>query len=228
MGLFGKKADAVEAEATHAPRAAAGSWKGASALEPLLVPVGELRLDEANVRKHPERNVEAIKASLDRFGQRKPVVARDGVVVAGNGTLEAALKLGWTHLAAVDAGDLTAEEARAFSIADNKTGDLAEWDYQSLAEQFREMPEELLAATGFGQFEIEPLLQAEWKPPAVEAGAPPPGQSAGTVVVHVSMTKEQHRVCEQAVDKLRAREEDSSMTFGRALELICADYLAGA
>jgi hypothetical protein len=60
-------------------------------LEVERVEVSTLLNDPANVRKHNERNLESIKASLARFGQQKPiVVGRDGVVIAGNGTLAAA------------------------------------------------------------------------------------------------------------------------------------------
>src|SRR6185312_12924966 len=72
-------------------------------LQPLAVPVGELLFDPANARTHDEGSVSAIAASLRVYGQCKPVVVRrdSGVVIAGNGTLQAALSLGWTHLAAV-------------------------------------------------------------------------------------------------------------------------------
>jgi len=64
----------------------------AEQLQPLAVRVSDLTLDPANARRHPTRNLEAIKASLRFYGQRKPlVVRREGLVVeAGNGTLEAA------------------------------------------------------------------------------------------------------------------------------------------
>ena len=72
-------------------------------IRPLARPIGDLNPDPANARKHPDRNLEAIKSSLARFGQKKPLVARpvNGslIVVAGNGTLAAAKMLGWTHLA---------------------------------------------------------------------------------------------------------------------------------
>jgi len=52
--------------------------------------------DPANVRKHNERNLTAIAASLRRFGQQKPIIIDgDNIVRAGNGTLAAAKKLGW-------------------------------------------------------------------------------------------------------------------------------------
>lgn len=62
----------------------------------------DLHLDPANVRKHPERNIAGIKASLARFGQVKPIVIdENNVVRAGNGTLEAARGLGWATIQCV-------------------------------------------------------------------------------------------------------------------------------
>src|SRR6516164_3727873 len=105
----------------------------AEQLRPLAVPCAALVLDPANARRHPEPNLEAIKGSLRVYGQRKPVVVnrRTGTIEAGNGTLQAALALGWSHLAAVYVDDdpLT---AAGFSIADNRTAELAEWDREAL------------------------------------------------------------------------------------------------
>jgi site-specific DNA-methyltransferase (adenine-specific) len=103
-------------------------------LESLLVPISELNLDPDNVRLHPEKNLEAIKSSLSELGQHVPlVVQRDGMRVrVGNGRLEAAIALGWTHIAAVvvDEDDVS---ATARAIADNRAGELAEWDTPALA-----------------------------------------------------------------------------------------------
>ena len=72
------------------------------ALRPLAVAVDGLHPDPANARTHDQRNLDAIKASLAKFGQRKPIVVqRQGMIVrAGNGTLAAAKALGWTEIAA--------------------------------------------------------------------------------------------------------------------------------
>jgi len=56
---------------------------------------------------------------------------RTGNVEAGNGTLQAALELGWTHIAAVYVDD-DPTTAAAFGIADNRSGELAEWDTEAL------------------------------------------------------------------------------------------------
>ena len=90
------------------------------------VPLSELVMDPSNVRKHSGRNIEAIKGSLAKFGQQKPiVVGSNGVVVAGNGTLAAARELGWADIA-VQRTELQGADATAYAIADNRTADLAD------------------------------------------------------------------------------------------------------
>ena len=127
------------------------------------VPVDTLQFDPANVRKHPEQNLAAIKASLSRFGQQKPIVVGTGnVVVAGNGTLAAAKALGWRTVKAVRT-TLTGAEATAFAIADNRTAELAEWDEASLHQQLAAIAiddEDLLAATCFDEKELAKLAAA--------------------------------------------------------------------
>lgn len=102
-----------------------------------IVPIQSLTEDPNNARIHPERNMKAIEASLKEFGQRFPLLVRDGVVVAGNGRLAAMRCLGWTEVWIESADDMTEEEARAFALADNRTGELAEWDVNQLTAQLR-------------------------------------------------------------------------------------------
>lgn len=102
-------------------------------LKGLAVPMTLLKLDADNARKHSEANIEAIRRSLEMFGQQKPIVILEtGVIIAGNGTYLAAKKLGWTELAVNKFKDET--KAKAYAIADNKTADLAEWDMDQLAD----------------------------------------------------------------------------------------------
>lgn len=128
-----------------------------------LVAIDSLKPDPNNVRLHPDRNMDAIKASLKKFGLQKPlVVDRDGTIVAGNGTLEAAKQLGWKEIQIVRS-DLIGAEAMAFAIADNQSSALAEWDWAGLSTQLAEMAQqddmsELMASTGFSQSEIDNLI----------------------------------------------------------------------
>jgi DNA modification methylase len=104
--------------------------------------------------------LQAIAHSLEKFGQRKPIcVTPDSIVVAGNGTLEAAKSLGWTEIviARTPVG-WTWEQIRAFALADNRTAELAEWDDKVLADQLLE-----LDANGW---ELEELGFENLEPPA--------------------------------------------------------------
>jgi hypothetical protein len=100
-----------------------------------IVDIDSLTPDPLNARLHPERNIEAIKESLARFGQATPLtVKKKGrVVMKGNGTLEAAIQLGWTKIAAhfVDFSDL---DALSYGVADNRTAEHARWDFKVLSE----------------------------------------------------------------------------------------------
>ena len=122
--------------------------------------VHELASDPANVRTHDDRNIEAIANSLKRFGQQKPIVVdSSGVVRAGNGTLEAAKRLGWETIQTVTT-DLEGSEATAYAIADNRTAELADWS-EDLAQQLASIAaddEELARMTGFSDEEISEMV----------------------------------------------------------------------
>jgi ParB family chromosome partitioning protein len=142
-----------------AKRTGTPSGSGAARIE--YVKVADLLHDPANVRRHGEKNLAAIKASLARFGQQKPIVVdADGIVRAGNGTLTAAKALGWDEIAVVRT-TLKGAEATAYAIADNRTAELAEWDDDALAQQLASIQiedEELLAATGYDAGELDRLV----------------------------------------------------------------------
>lgn len=194
-------------------------WRGEEQLRGLLVPVDSLKADPDNARLHPTRNMQAITDSLARFGQQKPiVVAADGVVIAGNGTMEAAVQLGWTEIAAVRT-KLTAAEARAFAIADNKTGDLAEWDFQALSSIFLEMDEDLRKFTGFADFEIEPLIAADWTPPQI-SDEPEEKSEAQSV----RFSAEEWEAVAPAVERIRERDGLADATTAAAVALICGEW----
>jgi ParB-like chromosome segregation protein Spo0J len=125
------------------------------------VTIADLSQDPANARKHDDKNIDSIIASLRRFGQQKPIVIdASNVVRAGNGTLEAAKRLGWDSIECVKT-DLKGSDAIAYAIADNRTAELAEWDSDILAAQLSGLltdDEALANAAGFSAEEIEAML----------------------------------------------------------------------
>jgi DNA modification methylase len=125
--------------------------------------ISDLTLDPQNARLHSQKNLDAIKASLTKFGQRKPiVVTNNGVVLAGNGTLEAAKALGWDHIDVATApADWDEATARAYALADNRTAELAEWDENVLAKQLLELLDEDYDIEALGFEMPEPEIQPE-------------------------------------------------------------------
>jgi ParB-like chromosome segregation protein Spo0J len=123
------------------------------------VPIASLVEDPANARRHPQKNLEAIKGSLARFGQQKPLVVGPGnVVIAGNGTLRAARTLGWETIAIVRTS-LDGVEKAAYAIADNRSGETAEWDDAALIETLQALQDaDALEGAGFSEDELERLL----------------------------------------------------------------------
>ena len=128
------------------------------------VAIESLTLDPQNARKHSNRNLDAIKASLRKFGQRKPIVVHNGVVIAGNGTLEAAKSIGWKEIAISRCpDDWDSDTAKAYALADNRSSELGEWGEDILAAQLAELDEKGWDTTelGFTSKEFEDALEHE-------------------------------------------------------------------
>lgn len=137
----GKRRPAVAGDQVQAPAPAAEPdlSRITPSLRPLAQPIAGLAFDPNNARTHGEENLDAIRVSLEAYGQRKPIVVnrRTGHVEAGNGTLAAALALDWQYLAVVEVDDDPATAA-GFAIADNRSAELAGWDQKALDKLMRE------------------------------------------------------------------------------------------
>ena len=127
-------------------------------LETVLI--DDLELDPQNARKHDDNNLKAIAGSLKAFGQRKPIVLHRRTVVAGNGTLIAARSLGWTEIQVVRVpDDWTADQVKAYALADNRSAELAEWDEKVLGSQLLELTESGFDISSIGfELPVEDLL----------------------------------------------------------------------
>ena len=103
-------------------------------------PIAELKPDPANPRRHSKKQIGQIKNSIETFGFIVPVlVDRDGNIIAGHGRVLASRELGSTEVPTLRLDHLTAEQARAFMIADNRLTEIATWDDQLLAQQLKEL-----------------------------------------------------------------------------------------
>jgi len=126
------------------------------------VPVEKLTFDPANARKHSDENLSAIASSLKEFGQRKPIVVTEGnVIVAGNGTVEAALLVGLTDVDVVRVPkSWSADQVKAFALADNRSAELAEWNPEVLSAQLLELEQAGFDVEALG-FDVKPVKTLE-------------------------------------------------------------------
>ena len=103
--------------------------------------------------------VDAVAASLREFGFRQPIVVdTEGVIIAGHVRYKAAVKMGLPKVPVHVATDLTPEQIRAYRIADNKTNELAEWDFEKLSAELNGLPDFDMTQFGFDDKELTQLL----------------------------------------------------------------------
>ena len=115
-----------------------------------------------NPRNHSERNVDDILQSMKRFGWTNPIIARrdDNMVIAGHGRIEAA-RLNGTEQVPVIFTDFTENDAKLYSLTDNRTSETSDWDLvalNDLVKELDEMPDIDLDDSGFTSEELDDLL----------------------------------------------------------------------
>ena len=186
----------------------------------LAIPIAGLNYDPANARRHNAKNLDAIKASLAKFGQRKPIVVqREGMIVrAGNGTLAAAKALGWDKVAAVVLDDDNAT-ASQFAIADNRTAELAEWDNETLASLLDGWDADTRNALGFEQDDIDQLMKELTPDEVVEDEVPEPPADPITKLGDLWLLGEHRLLCG---DSTKAEDVERLMAGAKA-EMMVTD-----
>ena len=129
----------------------AATWVDVSALTPWA----------DNPRKNDGRPVEAVADSIKRFGFAAPIIARkeDGMVIAGHTRVKAAIKRGLDRVP-VRYLDLDPADSRLLALADNKVGELAEWDDEALARIVADIDGAELALAGFTEEDLSDILAA--------------------------------------------------------------------
>lgn len=137
-----------------------------STLQKLAVPISSLVFYGKNARIH---NMPKIEASLKQHGQYRPIVVRAGTneILAGNGTVQGAINLGWEQIAAtfMDCDD---DQAARIVAVDNKLNDDATYDPVKLVDLLTSIPD--LAGTGFETDDLDRLIN-EIAPEPEQAGA---------------------------------------------------------
>jgi len=125
-----------------------------------LLQIEELK-PYANNARHNEKAIDVVAASIKEFGFKNPIlIDSDNEIIAGHTRLLAAQKLGLKEVPTIKIDDLTPEQVKAFRIADNKTAEYAEWNFELLAQELEDLKlvDYDLSLTGFDLSEAEKLL----------------------------------------------------------------------
>ena len=92
------------------------------------VPINSIKPYENNPRNN-DQGVDAVAKSIKEFNWQQPIVVdKDNVIIVGHTRYKAAKKLGMKEVPVVVADKLSPEQVKAYRLADNKTGELTDWD----------------------------------------------------------------------------------------------------
>jgi site-specific DNA-methyltransferase (adenine-specific) len=125
--------------------------------------INEIKPYEKNPRINDDA-VDAVANSIKEFGWRVPIIVdKDMVIICGHTRLRAAKQLGLMEVPVHIATDLSPEKVKAYRIADNQTGNIAEWDYELLPVELSELQamDFDLSLLGFDADELDKLLNGE-------------------------------------------------------------------
>lgn len=127
------------------------------------MPIDKVMPYERNPRIN-DGAVEAVIKSIKEFGWRSPIVVdKNNIVIAGHTRLKAAKAMELVTVPVHIADNLTPEQVQAYRIADNATGDIAEWDYNILPFEIRELEDAEfdLTTLGFSASELAKIMTAD-------------------------------------------------------------------
>ena len=98
------------------------------------ISVGELKAYERNPRKHPEKQIIQLMASIREFGVAMPILVDfDNVIIAGAAVFEAAVRLGIKEVPIIIADQWSKSQVRAYRLASNRLAEQSNWDKDLLA-----------------------------------------------------------------------------------------------
>ena len=126
------------------------------------LPVGDLKPYEKNARKHAEKDISAIKASIEQFGFDDPIGiwGEKNLIVEGHGRLLAAKELGMETAPCIRLDHLTDEQRRAYALAHNKTAELSSWIDDVLSNEIFNIDDIDMSLFGF---DVEQEIEEENK-----------------------------------------------------------------
>lgn len=124
------------------------------------IPIGSIKEYERNARIN-DKAVDKVKESIKEFGFQSPIILdKNKTIIAGHTRLKAAKELGYKKVPCIIAENLTPTQVKAFRLADNKTAEIAEWDYDILPDELKALSEcgYDLELIGFTSAELDEII----------------------------------------------------------------------
>lgn len=155
--------------------------------------LSEIKPYEHNPR-HNENAVDKVAASIREFGFQSPIIVdKNKVIIAGHTRYMAAKKLGLKDVPVIIADNLSEEQVKAYRIADNKTAEFSDWDFNALSAELSEITS--IDMGNFG-FEMETISPDDFG----EEFSLPDGDKPVYRYLSVSFTDEQYALVMQAIE----------------------------
>jgi ParB-like chromosome segregation protein Spo0J len=132
-------------------------------IEIKLLPISSLKPHSRNSKLHPKRQVQKIAQSISEYGFNNPILLdSDNNILAGHGRYQAALQLQLESVPTICLGHLSASQARAYLIADNKVSESG-YDTDILCQELFELSQEGFDGIdlGFDEDEMEKLMATD-------------------------------------------------------------------
>jgi ParB-like chromosome segregation protein Spo0J len=129
-----------------------------------IADINSIKPYENNPRKLSEKAIEKVAMSLKEYGFRQPIVVdKDRIIVVGHTRFRASKKLGFKEVPITIADNLTPEQINGYRIADNRTSQESEWDFQPLQKELSDLADLNfnLELTGFNDSELDNYITFE-------------------------------------------------------------------
>jgi len=191
-----------------------------------IVPIRQVRVNTWNPKEENTEEYKKVVKSIADLGQRKPIVVRvnpkdDGEyeIIDGEQRYRACAELGFDEILIYNEGEVADANAKAMTIWYQVQAPFDKVEEAFLVSELASLDVNL----PYLDTELEELLaiaEFDWENFETDEGDPVTTTNFTCIV-----TPEQKEIILRALDQVKLT--DGEMTDGRALELICADFLAG-
>jgi hypothetical protein len=195
-----------------------------------IVPLDQLKPYKNNARKHPPKQIEKLADNILLYGFIvPPVIDSKNRILAGHGRFEAAKKLGLDSIPVVRVEHLTEHQKNAFTLADNKLTEMAQWDTQILKCELQCLVKAELnceidfeaTITGFETAEIDNLLDSDASEQAFEEGLTEeqPDKTSVSTLGDIWQLGNHRVICANSLDKAAY----TQLMHKEKCNLLCSD-----